>query len=207
MKGKKKMKKNLKIIVLAIVVVLLIVAVGYFAVLKTEERQVNEKIDSMFENLISSEDNSQKQEIFNSIGESDEDNSAYNLLFSKITYSVKKVDSKWKKADVTLEVTNKNMKEVIINYFTQTFKLSFANAFSNTYTEEELNEQLNQYLQEQLESDEIENITTEVTINMTKENGEWNISQENKTELINAILPGFEEVVNQINESLNVSNN
>jgi flagellar basal body-associated protein FliL len=201
------MKNIIKKIIFIIIIVLLFCAVGYFAIIKTEEKEINDKIENMFENLTSDQNNSEKQEVFDNIGNSDADNSNYISLFSKISYSVIKIDAGWKKADVTIEITNKNMKEIITNYLAQTFKLALANTFSNTYTDEEIEEQLNSYLQEQLDSDEIENITTEITVTFIKEDGNWNLAEENKTDLINAILPEFSETINQINTAFSEENN
>ena len=59
-------------------------------------------------------------------------------------------------------------------------------------------EQLKQYFIEQYNSEDIETVTTEVTINMKKEDGKWNIDCDEDA-FVDAVLPGYREVEEALN--------
>ena len=82
---------------------------------------------------------------------------------------------------------------------TKEFSLAFSQAFGGV-SEEEMESQLNQYFKEQYESDSIETISTELTVTVKKENKEWKIDY-NQDELINAVLPGYREIVESMNNN------
>ena len=69
---------------------------------------------------------------------------------------------------------------------------------SGRMTEEEMDEQLKQYFIEQYNSEDIETVTTEVTINMKKEDGKWNIDCDEDA-FVDAVLPGYREVEESLN--------
>lgn len=203
------MNKKVIIGLIIIVVIAVISVLGYFVMLKVEQNKVENLIDEMFTNLKSGEDNSQKQEVLEEIksssnGENSTENSIdHVILFNKLNYSIIENKTNFNEASVIMDITNKDMKKILGNYLVRAFQLAFANAFTPTYSEEQMNEELANYLKEQIESDEIENITTNITLYLEKQDGKWIVKEESKKELINAILPGFVDAVNQINESAN----
>ena len=205
------MNKKIIIGLITILVIAVIAVLGYFIMLKVEQNNVENTIVEMFTNLKSSENNAQKQEVLqeienNSNGENSTGNTVdYVILFNKLNYSITENKTNFKEAKVTLDITNKDMKKILGNYLIKAMQLAFANAFTQTYSEEQMNEELVNYLKEQIESDEIENITTNITLNMQKQDGKWIIKEECKKDLINAILPGLVDAVNQMNESFNQS--
>ena len=201
-------KKKIIIPIVIVLAIALIVALGYFTMLKIEKIKVESAIEEMFSNLKSSEDNEEKAAVIEEIkdnteGEDTEDKIDYTVLFSKVDYSIVKDEVNFKEATVILDITNKNMKTVLGKYLVKVFQLAFANAFTSTYTDEELNEQLASYLKEQIESDEIENVTNQVTLKMEKQDGKWTVKEESREEFINAVLPGFSDAINEISDSFN----
>ena len=60
-----------------------------------------------------------------------------------------------------------------------------------------MNNQLKQYFEEQYNSDSVGTITSDLTINMEKQK-EWKLDY-NEDELVNAVLPGYKEVMNSMN--------
>lgn len=197
------MNKKVIIGLITIVIIAMIVVLGYFVMLRMEQNKVESTIEEIFTNLKSSENNNQKQEILeeiknNSNGESStEETIDYVILFNKLNYSIIENKADFKEASVVLDITNKDMRKILGNYLVKAFQLAFANAFTPTYSEEQMNEELVNYLKEQIESDEIENITTNITLKMEKQDEKWIIKEESKKELINALLPGFVDAVNQ----------
>lgn len=203
------MNKKVLIGVITVVIIAAIVILGYFVMLKVEQNKVEKTIEEMFIDLKSGEINEQKQKVLEEIQDnSNEENTAKDtidgiILFNKLNYSIIENKTNFKEASIVLDITNKDMKKILGNYLIKAFQLAFANAFTTTYSEEQINEELVNYLKEQIESDEIENITTNITLKMEKQDGKWVIKEESKKDFVNALLPGFVDAVNQMNESFN----
>ena len=203
--------KNKKIItaVVTIIVIALILILGYFAMLKVEQNKVASTIEETFTNLKSSENNDQKEELLEEIKNNTEEENGtedsidYTVLFNKLDYSIIENKANFKEADVVIDITNKDMKQILGNYLVKIFQLAFSNAFTNTYSDEQMNEELANYLKEQMESEEIDSITTQITLKMEKQDGKWIIKEESKEEFVNAVLPGFLDTINEINSSVN----
>ena len=203
--------KNKKIItaVVTIIVIALILTFGYFAMLKVEQNKVASTIEETFTNLKSSENNDQKEEVLEEIKNNTEEENGtedsidYTVLFNKLDYSIIENKANFKEADVVIDITNKDMKQILGNYLVKIFQLAFSNAFTNTYSDEQMNEELANYLKEQMESEKIDSITTQITLKMEKQDGKWIIKEESKEEFVNAVLPGFLDTINEINSSVN----
>lgn len=203
------MNKKVLIGVITLVIIVAMAILGYFVMLKIEQNKVESTIEDMFTNLKSGENNNQKQEVLEQLqNNSNQENSTkdtidYIILFNKLNYSIIENKTNFNEASVVLDITNKDMKKIIGNYLVKTIQLAFANAFTPTYSEEQMNEELANYLKEQMESNEIENITTNITLKMEKQDGKWVIKEESKKDFVNALLPGFVDSINQINDSFN----
>ena len=65
-------------------------------------------------------------------------------------------------------------------------------------TEEEMDNQLKQYFEEQYNSESTETITSEMTIDLKKENGKWTVNCD-KDKFVDAVLPGYKEVQESLN--------
>lgn len=203
------MNKKVLIGVITLVIIVAMAILGYFVMLKIEQNKVESTIEDMFTNLKSGENNNQKQEVLEQLqNNSNQENSTkdtidYIILFNKLNYSIIENKTNFNEASVVLDITNKDMKKIIGNYLVKAIQLAFANAFTPTYSEEQMNEKLANYLKEQMESNEIENITTNITLKMEKQDGKWVIKEESKKDFVNALLPRFVDSINQTNDSFN----
>lgn len=203
------MNKKVLIGVITLVIIVAMAILGYFVMLKIEQNKVESTIEDMFTNLKSGENNNQKQEVLEQLqNNSNQENSTkdtidYIILFNKLNYSIIENKTNFNEASVVLDITNKDMKKIIGNYLVKAIQLAFANAFTPTYSEEQMNEELANYLKEQMESNEIENITTNITLKMEKQDGKWVIKEESKKDFVNALLPGFVDSINQTNDFFN----
>lgn len=203
------MNKKVLIGVITLVIIVAMAILGYFVMLKIEQNKVESTIEDMFTNLKSGENNNQKQEVLEQLqNNSNQENSTkdtidYIILFNKLNYSIIENKTNFNEASVVLDITNKDMKKIIGNYLVKAIQLAFANAFTSTYSEKQMNEELANYLKEQMESNEIENITTNITLKMEKQDGKWVIKEESKKDFVNALLPGFVDSINQTNGSFN----
>lgn len=195
------MKKVLKIGLIVLLIIVLIVG-GYFVALNLTEKQALDTIDKMFTAIKTGDEEQIKQYInIEELTEEEEtteentseDQEMEKVMLKNLNYEVISTDIKLNECTVKVNISNKNLKTVFGNYMTKVFSLAFSQAFGEM-AEEETNNQLKQYFEEQYDSDSIETITSEITIDIKKENGKWNITC-NEDEFVNAVLPGYKEVV------------
>lgn len=118
-----------------------------------------------------------------------DDREMLRILTQNLTYNVTNVDANFKNATVTVEITNKNIGEVI----NATLIYAIQNAFNINNNEEESQKD---YIKNLINSDSIKTTTTPVVFNLVKENGQWKIDVD-KTELTNAVWPGLIETINR----------
>ncbi len=196
------MKKFLKI-ALIILLVVIILAGAYFMIVKNTEKEALDTIDKMF-TALKTGDESQIKEYVNLgedegnaenevVEETEETEKMTKAMLKNLNYEVVSTKTNINKCVVNLKISNKDLKTVMGNYINKAFSLALSSAFGGM-TEEELNNQLYQYFEEQYNSDSVGTLTNEIVITMQKENGKWNVEYDQK-QLMNAILPGYEEVM------------
>lgn len=188
------MKKNIVKIVVAALIVVVIAVVAVFAGMKISINKQAKAVKAEFEEMFNTLKTGQSKDAEQLIGAFAE-NEVGAKFFSSLSYEILDIDAGTKEATVTLTVTNKDMKTVIANYISEAFSLAFSNAFSSELTEEELDAKLNTLLEEKLDSTDVEMITTEVTVHLTKVDGEWQLDEADQEKLTDAILPGLKEAV------------
>lgn len=196
------MKKVLKIALIVVLIIALAVG-GYFIILNLTKKQALDTVDKMFTAIKTGDEEQIKQyiNIEDLTEEEEEENTSEDqemekAMLKNLNYEVISTDVKFNECTVKLNVSNKNLKIVFGNYMTKAFSLAFSQAFG-AITEEEMNNQLKQYFEEQYDSDSTETITSEITINMKKESGKWNITCDEDA-FVNAVLPGYEEIVESL---------
>lgn len=198
------MKKVLKIALILVLIIVLIVG-GYFVALNLTKKQALDTVDKMFTALKTGDEEQIKQYInIEELTEDEtteentsEDQEMEKAMLKNLNYEVISTDVKLNECTVKVNISNKDLKTVFGNYMAKAFSLAFSQAFG-AMTEEEMDNQLKQYFEEQYDSDSIETITTEITIDMKKENGKWNITCD-EDKFIDAVLPGYKEVVESLN--------
>lgn len=133
-----------------------------------------------------------------------EDDQSFMLFFKPLNYNIKKVEADFKNASVEVEVSNKDSGKIFQNYFSKIFQLSFSNALSSNYSEQDLENELTAFLQEQIESEEIETVTTTITLKLHKNGPVWepNDDDENVNQFVNAVLPNFSSAMEGIQSSM-----
>lgn len=199
------MKKVLKIALIVVLIIVLIVA-GCFIALNLTKKQALDTVDKMFTAIKTGDEEQIKQYInIENLTEEEEtteetaaeDQEMEKAMLKNLNYEVISTDVRLNECTVKVNISNKDLKTVFGNYMAKAFSLAFSQAFG-AITEEEMDNQLKQYFEEQYDSDSIETITTEITIDMKKENGKWNITCD-EDKFVNAILPGYKEVVESLN--------
>lgn len=213
------MKKSLKtilIIILAIIVVAAIICGGYFLTIKLQEKSALKAVDSMFTALKTGNEEEIKQYINieevenegnNEKENNEEEESAESFIddeemakamMQHLNYEVISTDTKINNCTVKLNVSNKDFKTTIENYITQAFSLAISSAFGGM-TDEEMNAKMEEYFVGQFNSEDLQTMTNEVTLNMKKENGKWDMDYD-KDQLLNAIMPGYSEVMKSLEQ-------
>ena len=140
------------------------------------EKNNNEKNDA--------ENNSTKKDEKNE----DNDNELLTMFSQKMTYDIKDVKANFNTATVTVDITNKNVGQVVTASLVKALQNMFNPASQSEY-------KVDDFAKELINSDTIESKTTSVTFNLTKENGKWKIDV-NKNALSEAVWPGLTEAIN-----------
>lgn len=195
-----KSRKGVIAIGIIALIIVLIIGIGYPVTLNIRKESSLKEIDNMFVAIKSGDEETIKK-YFNEENSPNDENDEegtkiIKIMLSNLKYEVISTDVSLNENIVKVNVTNKNLNEVFSNYMKKALSLAFSKAFNRT-TEEEMNEQMETYLEEQYNSEDVEAVTTEITITMKRESGKWKI-EINEEELINAILPEYESIINAI---------
>lgn len=199
----KLINKKVIIPIVAIILIIAIVCGGYFLTLHFMKNSALKQVDIIFNAIKSGDEETLKQYLDEENTTQDEESTneetkeMQKIMLSNLNYELISSDISLKECVVKLNISNKDLNKVFSNYMQKAFSLAFSQAFGKI-TEEEMNEQMKQYLQEQYNSDEIETVTSELTITMIRQNGKWNMNTDNE-QLINAILPGYKGLMETLN--------
>lgn len=133
--------------------------------------------DEILQNVSTSEDKTLSQDI-------------QILLFDKLSWRVLNTTQNADTTTVEVEITNKNFKTILSNYIQEVLKVAFS---GEVFTEEEQNNKL----LDQLKREDVDTVATTVTLQVNKQDEDWKVVV--NEELINALLPGFQETMSTIN--------
>lgn len=115
---------------------------------------------------------------------------AQKLLFDKLEWNIKNVNTENDKATIEVEVTNKDLKTVIGNYMQKALQ----DLFSGQNIEDT---DVENYIVEELKSEDVQMTTITKNIELTKQDDNWKVTAND--ELIDAILPGLRETMQSLN--------
>ncbi len=97
-------------------------------------------------------------------------------MMQKLSYKeVKEVSQEEDKAVVSVKITSLNMSSIITKTFSELIPLAFASAFSEDQSEEDMDKLAEQYLMDAISDENAPTVTTEVNINLQKQDGTWKI--------------------------------
>lgn len=203
-KDSNKKANNNKIIpaIVAIIAIVVIIGAGYFLAVNSMKTSALKEIETVFNAMKSGDKDAIKQYLDGEDSSEEEIADASSeamakIMLSQLNYEVISTDVNLKECNVKLKVSNKDLKTVFSNYMQKAFTIAFSQAFGKT-TEEDMNMQMEKYFEEQYNSESIETVSTEITIKMTKKDGKWNMDA-NEDEITNAILPGYQGILEVIN--------
>lgn len=186
-----KKTKKVSLITTVIAVVAIIAVVIILTILMVTSSSPKKSIDGLLTNLKAG-DFEKAQEFISGEGVVEENSfneEAQKYLFNKLSWKITNITTEKENSTIELEITNKDFKTIIANYSQKILKL----VFSGENITEETSEN---YLTEELKSEETQTTTITVTVQAVKEEGKWKIV--GNEELINALLPGLQEALNNI---------
>ena len=178
-------KANKGIIATIAIVGIVIIAILAYVFMSDSPKKVVEKI---FQDLKSG--NTSQSVLADEFKQENFDEETKKLLFDKLEWKIKEVKENGDTATVKVEVTNKDFKTAINNYMQKAIKAAFSGGISNE-------EDATNYLMEELISEDLKTISSEQIINLKKQDGEWQISEDN--DFVNILLPGFGEALSAFN--------
>lgn len=191
-KDKKETKKSwIMPTIVTIVVIAIVAALTFMIVISSDPKK---SVDGLMTNLKAG-DFEKAQEFMNSTDEDTElvddslSDEAKTLLFEKLSWKVTNVTENGDEADVEIEITNKNYKNIITKVMQKALKAAFSG--------EEMTEAKSQnYLIDELKSEQVEMTTATNTLKVVKVDNKWKV--EENDELIDAVLPGLQESINSL---------
>ena len=114
------------------------------------------------------------------------------LLFDKLSWRVTKVTKEDNEATVEIEVTNKNFDTIISNCMKKLLE-----DFKAILNGASVEQNMDKYFTEELKNEQVETTTVTKTIQLVKEDKTWKVVSND--ELVDALLPGFQESINKLN--------
>lgn len=200
--NKKKNGNFTKTLLSIIIIAILVVTFAYIAMIQNEKSKVTSKITTAFESIKNGDETAKESYLGYDNIIKNKSSADFNVLFSKLDYKVENVSisNDLKSATAEVTVSNKDIGTIFANYIAKMLQLSFTSVFTGA-NESELNNQSTEYLTSQINSDNIETKTTNLNLNLTKDGDEWTITND-KTEIVDAILPGLVDKINSMKSSL-----
>ncbi len=180
-KGEIKKIDNRIIIGVAVAVVVLIAILACVFLMSDSPKKT---VESMLSDLKSG------KIMFSDLSEEEDfKEEAQKLFFNKLQWKIINVKEEGNTANVEIEITNKDFKTIMSNCMQKMFKLAITG--QNIGEQEATN-----YLVEELKNDEIQTVTSNQFIKVEKKDGKWEIVKDE--ELLNILLPGFNEAISAI---------
>lgn len=113
------------------------------------------------------------------------------LLFDKMSWKITKITKEDDKANVEIEITNKNFDTIISNCMKK-----LLGDFKSVLSGSSVEKNMEKYLTEELKNEQPEMKTVTKTIELVKEDKKWKVVSND--ELIDSLLPGFQEAINEL---------
>ena len=221
-----KILKNILTCVVIIAVILGVITIGINVLNKIEKEKVQKTIDTVFTGLknYDLETVGKYMDVKNVVAETHkviktdtsakEATEAEKAIFKYIEYKVELPEDLSifdKEVVLDVKLSNKNMGEVLVKYFSNSLKFTFTNALSSSpLKEDKLNQKMEEIFVESIDSEDIRCTESTVTIKLVKVDNEWKLEFVDENQFINAILPSFQETLlnylNSENSLLNAFN-
>ena len=179
-----------------ITILLVLVVVALLTVMIVTSSDPKKTVDGFLTNLKSG-DFTKAQEFVSENKDilSDEkfDQETEALLFDKMSWKITKITKEDDKANVEIEITNKNFDTIISNCMKK-----LLGDFKSVLSGSSVEKNMEKYLTEELKNEQPEMKTVTKTIELVKEDKKWKVVSND--ELIDSLLPGFQEAINELEQ-------
>lgn len=126
------------------------------------------------------------------LSDEDFDDETKALLFDKLSWKVTKVTKEDSQSTAEIEVTNKDFDTIISNCMKKLLE-----DFKVILNGGSVEQNMDKYFKEELKNEQVETTTVTKTIQLVKEDKTWKVVSND--ELIDALLPGLQEAINEVN--------
>ena len=180
----KKVSRKATTIAIAIIVIVLVVLLAYIILMADSPKKA---VETMFkEAKLATEDNTI---ISNMLEEENIGDDVQKAIFGNLSWKIINESQNGDTATVETEVTNKDFKTIMNNFKETIVKAAFSGeSIDEAKTQE--------YLLNEINKEGIENVTNTYSIIVKKDDGKWQVSEEN--DIIDILLPGFNESVESL---------
>ncbi|CEO89975.1 DUF4878 domain-containing protein [Syntrophaceticus schinkii] len=118
-------------------------------------------------------------------GQDLDDKKRAELLFSKLSWEILSSSTEKNEAEVKAKVTSIDMVSVVTDVMNKILPLAFASAFDENSNDDKIEELTEQYFDNAMSDPNAPTVTSEVTIKLVKEKGDWLIVPDD--DLLNAL--------------------
>lgn len=177
-----------------ITILLVLVVVALLTVMIVTSSDPKKTVDGFLTNLKSG-DFTKAQEFVSGnkdiLNEEKFDKETEALLFDKMSWKITKITKENDKANVEIEITNKNFDTIISNCMKK-----LLGDFKSVLSGSSVEKNMEKYLTEELKNEQPEMKTVTKTIELVKEDKKWKVVSND--ELTDSLLPGFQEAINEL---------
>lgn len=118
-------------------------------------------------------------------GQDLDDKKRAELIFSKLSWEIISTSTEKDQAEVKAKVTSIDMVSVATDVMNKILPLAFASAFDENSNDDKIEELTDQYFENAMSDPDAPTITSEITIKLVKEKGDWLIVPDD--DLLNAM--------------------
>ncbi len=118
-------------------------------------------------------------------GQDLDDEKRVELIFSKLSWEILSSDSSGDDASVEAKITSIDMVSVVTDVMGKIMPLAFASAFDEDADDSNIEELTEQYFENALSDPDAPTVTSDITIKLVKEDGDWLIVPDD--DLLNAL--------------------
>ena len=201
------MNKKVKKILFITIIVIVLVGLGYLAVIKNAQNNAKHTIENSLQALKTGKNIEEEINKFTGSNKDKTTDIASNeefssKLFRDLNYEIQGSKGNLKEATISIKISNRNAAKIFSVYIEGMLKLSMENSFTNQIiSQEELDKKIDEYFKENIKIDDIEIITNNVELKMENKDGKWMIKEESQQNMINAILPGIKELAENMEKN------
>lgn len=192
-------KKKIGILVAVVVLLVVVVAAGFgITKLVTKEKPQDtlvEFVEALKNGDFEKATNLAADGTMGTLDIEEEDTESLEMMklyFKNLSINVDNVSAKKEEATITATISNKDLGNIIELYINKALEIAKANIANPSSDTTASQEELMTYFKSLFDSDEVENVSNSVEVQLVKVDGQWRVVVDEKVR--DAILPGLAEL-------------